>query len=210
MLKNGIKTAEDLKICQDQQDNITKNMLPCDWCKKMFNVSKYQKSKKKKGRNIFCSKQCHRQGISKRQSGNNNSFFGKTHTDQVINNIKKANFKTGKSIVNGYVIINPVRGKSKATKEHRSIMEQHLGRKLLSKEHVHHIDGNKLNNDISNLLLTSPKEHTIIHNNKPNKKWRSQKNKEIICNNCGIKKTIKNWMKQKYCSRKCYDLIRRN
>ena len=34
-------------------------------------------------------------------------------------------------------------------------MEHSLGRKLLSTENVHHIDGNKQNNDISNLELWS-------------------------------------------------------
>lgn len=39
--------------------------------------------------------------------------------------------------------------------EHRYVMEQHLGRLLDDEEVVHHIDHNKLNNDISNLELCS-------------------------------------------------------
>lgn len=46
---------------------------------------------------------------------------------------------------------------------HRRIMEQHLGRKLDRKEHVHHIDGNKLNNKISNLTVVDIKEHLKYH-----------------------------------------------
>jgi len=37
--------------------------------------------------------------------------------------------------------------------EHRLVMERHLGRKLLPNETVHHRDGNRLNNDITNLEL---------------------------------------------------------
>lgn len=36
---------------------------------------------------------------------------------------------------------------------HRLRMAEHLGRPLRNDETVHHIDGNKLNNDISNLQL---------------------------------------------------------
>lgn len=46
---------------------------------------------------------------------------------------------------------------------HRRIMEEHIGRKLKPTEIVHHIDGNKLNNDISNLKIVSRKEHIEIH-----------------------------------------------
>ena len=40
---------------------------------------------------------------------------------------------------------------------------QKLGRKLLSSEIVHHIDGNKLNNDPSNLTIVSRSKHIKIH-----------------------------------------------
>ena len=37
--------------------------------------------------------------------------------------------------------------------EHRVVMERHLGRPLRRNETVHHRDGNRLNNDITNLEL---------------------------------------------------------
>jgi uncharacterized protein (DUF1330 family) len=49
-------------------------------------------------------------------------------------------------------------------REHRLIMERHLGRYLTPDELVHHIDGDKLNNQIDNLLLTSMEQHRRIHN----------------------------------------------
>lgn len=46
---------------------------------------------------------------------------------------------------------------------HRFVMEKHLGRKLGSKEIVHHIDRNPENNDISNLALMSLSKHSKQH-----------------------------------------------
>lgn len=48
--------------------------------------------------------------------------------------------------------------------QHRYVMEQHLGRPLLTSEPVHHIDGNKQNNAIENLqLLPSHADHVRVH-----------------------------------------------
>ena len=46
---------------------------------------------------------------------------------------------------------------------HRVVMEKVLGRKLDYSEVVHHIDGDKWNNDISNLQVLSRSEHIRIH-----------------------------------------------
>lgn len=51
---------------------------------------------------------------------------------------------------NGY---RRLRIKGKNVLEHRLVMETQLGRKLLPNETVHHRDGNRLNNDITNLEL---------------------------------------------------------
>jgi hypothetical protein len=46
---------------------------------------------------------------------------------------------------------------------HRYLAEKKLSRKLLPWEVVHHIDGDKLNNSLNNLLICSWEEHELIH-----------------------------------------------
>jgi hypothetical protein len=46
---------------------------------------------------------------------------------------------------------------------HRNILSNFLNRPLLPTEVVHHIDGNRRNNEISNLFLTDAKGHAKAH-----------------------------------------------
>ena len=48
-------------------------------------------------------------------------------------------------------------------KEHIYIMEKIIGRKLKKGECVHHIDGNRANNNVSNLKLMTIGEHSALH-----------------------------------------------
>ena len=55
-------------------------------------------------------------------------------------------------------------GKQVQVKRHRFLMEAHLGRALMAGEDVHHIDGDKQNNDLNNLQVLSHREHSKISN----------------------------------------------
>lgn len=46
---------------------------------------------------------------------------------------------------------------------HREVVEQRMGRPLAAFEHVHHVDGNVLNNQIDNLLIVTNSEHRRLH-----------------------------------------------
>lgn len=63
----------------------------------------------------------------------------------------------------GYIVVNRTTDGRKQIKKHRLIMEEHIGRKLSSKEIVHHKNENKLDNKIENLQIVSRSEHNIIH-----------------------------------------------
>ena len=51
----------------------------------------------------------------------------------------------------------------KEVKKHRYVMELYLGRKLNIWEQIHHINENKLDNRIENLMIVSANEHAKIH-----------------------------------------------
>lgn len=68
-----------------------------------------------------------------------------------------------KDIEGGYYMLYDGVNFQRSKAEHRYVIEKDIGRELETKEHVHHIDENKLNNCLSNLQVVSPSEHRKIH-----------------------------------------------
>ena len=46
---------------------------------------------------------------------------------------------------------------------YRKIIEEHFNKKLKPNEIIHHVDGNRINNDIENLKITTRSEHPNLH-----------------------------------------------
>lgn len=74
---------------------------------------------------------------------------------------------------------------------HRFVASLKIGRWVTSDEHVHHIDGNKLNNTPDNLEVLSSREHAKLHFPGPAPK---------LCLVCG-KSFVPTKPSSKYCSR---------
>lgn len=73
-------------------------------------------------------------------------------------------WKGGKTITDsGYVQISSTSISEKRKFEHQLVMENFLGRELRENEVVHHIDGDKQNNNINNLALMDKSAHARLH-----------------------------------------------
>ena len=68
----------------------------------------------------------------------------------------------------GYILVyrpdNQLADKHGFVLEHRLVAEQKYGRKLTSSDIVHHIDGNKTNNNPENIVVLTRSEHAKLHN----------------------------------------------
>lgn len=84
-------------------------------------------------------------------------MHGDARPDIPLKHIAK---KGAGSISTGYRV-HQQNGKSRS--EHRRLMERALCRRLRKNEHVHHKDGNKLNNSLDNLEVLTASEHTRRH-----------------------------------------------
>lgn len=71
----------------------------------------------------------------------------------------RGQFVHGRNVA-GYRV---VRVGGKQVYEHRLLMERHIGRVLLATEHVHHINGDKTDNRIENLMVIEKSAHHSQH-----------------------------------------------
>lgn len=127
-----------------RQQKITRQ---CFTCKKTIEVHKHEI----KERN-YCSKKC----------------FYKFQRQHPCKRNQHPAWKGGRIAYNGYIITSkpehPFANKMGYVREHRLIYEQKLGRYLKRHEVIHHINGNKTDNRIENLMyFPTVSAHTKHH-----------------------------------------------
>jgi hypothetical protein len=110
---------------------------------------------------------------------------------------KNSQWKGGrKKNTEGYVLVlcktHPYATWDGYVREHRLVMEAHIGRVLLPTEHVHHINEITDDNRIENLMLFSRSEHLSLHakgqkwskkrrlaqKNRAKKQWENRRKKK--------------------------------
>ena len=118
--------------------------------------------------------------LKENYSGIKHPFYGKKHSDTTKKKMsllrkrknlaqKNSNWKGGKKYDgHGYIMVYCPKHPNAINKiyvyEHRLVMEKHLGRYLKKLEVIHHKNGKKDDNNISNLqLFDNQKEHTSYH-----------------------------------------------
>lgn len=137
----------------------------CDECEKIRRQLYYQKQKKEKI--LFRCEKCNKECLSPKYCFNRRKYL--ICRKCLMTGKGNNNYKDGQYINSlGYRVVRTNNQRKKYKLEHVLVYEEFLGRELKTEfgpqsEQIHHIDGDKLNNTIDNLILCeNMKEHKNI------------------------------------------------
>lgn len=162
-------------------------IVKCIVCSKKHYKRPFVLKKNKKG--PFCSIECNKKYLHSLRPEANRicKYCGKSFRTNpaYIKRRKNAGIYCSRQCFYNYLQFNPTINIGTdgyyhigTTRLHRLIMEQYLGKKLTTKEHVHHINGNKLDNRIENLEVLIDSKHHSKHK-------RMKTGQIIYCDKCG-------------------------
>lgn len=159
------------KECEAKyRKSLTELNCECEVCHKLFHK---KQSHLDKCKHHYCSVECHAIAKKEYMKNEKNHQYG-------LKGDKNPTWKTDERISHyGYrlirVLAHPFKNGDGFVFEHRLIAEKYLlnennsieidGIKYLSKEyHVHHLDFDRLNNDVENLCVVNKTLHSKFHN----------------------------------------------
>jgi hypothetical protein len=155
---------QEFKVRRENGKIDIKIRYECDICKLQIETFKSNL----KGREGLICKPCRNKLNGKLKTGKPSPRKGKP---SFLKGAAHPKWNGGKYIASdGYVMVLVKHGSldrksgwENYRKEHVVLMEKKIGRKLKKGECVHHIDGDKQNNNLSNLFLMDNKSHKEAH-----------------------------------------------
>lgn len=157
MTCSGLNKDKYLKISKALKGKYTGKVIPPETRKKLSEAGKGK---------IFSSERKAKMSIGIKNANK------RIRTDEHIRKLVQANldnssfYQTGTIKSQGdydYIKISHLNGQRNWYPLHRYLIEKEIKRQLKRSEHVHHIDGNTHNNNISNLVLMTNIQHAKLN-----------------------------------------------
>jgi len=184
------------KCTNDLKYEANRVKVKCYICNKEFNYKKSHYIKLKDPDRVTCSRSCSAKNRSEYMQGEGNHQHGLT--GELNSSFIPGDLVGDSGYVSSIAPSNHPRAKSGRFLKHILVMEEKIGRylKYYGKSHgdneiVHHIDRNKLNNHIDNLILMTMASHLSLHNTEDKERHVKGMNTQKMFDECGVSKIRK-------------------